>query len=291
MDAIKTTSLTKYYGKARGITDMNLTVKQGDFFGFIGPNGAGKSTTIRTLLGLISPTGGSAQILGIDITGQKEELLSRVGYMPSEASFYRNMRVRDIIKFSADLRRKDCRKEAERLCERLELDTGKRIRELSLGNRKKVSIVCALQHTPELYILDEPTSGLDPLMQREFYTILKERNLDGATIFVSSHILSEIQHYCKHAAVIRSGRLLASDSTENLGHTDTKRVQLRGVSTLPDLPYIKDVQADADSVSFLYGGNPNELLKALSSLELTDVTILEPDLEEIFMHYYTEEEP
>lgn len=291
MDAIKTISLTKYYGKARGITDMNLTVKQGDFFGFIGPNGAGKSTTIRTLLGLTSPTGGSAQILGIDITGQKEELLSRVGYMPSEASFYRNMRVRDVIKFSADLRRKDCRKEAERLCERLELDTGKRIRELSLGNRKKVSIVCALQHTPELYILDEPTSGLDPLMQREFYTILKERNLDGATIFVSSHILSEIQHYCKHAAVIRGGRLLASDSTENLGHTDTKRVQLRGVCTPPGLPYIKDVQADADSVSFLYGGNPNELLKALSSLELTDVTILEPDLEEIFMHYYTEEEP
>lgn len=291
MDAIKTISLTKYYGKARGITDMNLTVKQGDFFGFIGPNGAGKSTTIRTLLGLISPTGGSAQILGINITGQKEELLSRVGYMPSEASFYRNMRVRDIIKFSADLRRKDCRKEAERLCERLELDTGKRIRELSLGNRKKVSIVCALQHTPELYILDEPTSGLDPLMQREFYTILKERNLDGATIFVSSHILSEIQHYCKHAAVIRDGRLLASDSTENLGHTDTKRVRLRGVCTPPDLPYIKDVQADADSVSFLYGGNPNELLKALSSLKLTDVTILEPDLEEIFMHYYTEEEP
>lgn len=291
MDAIKTISLTKYYGKARGITDMNLTVKQGDFFGFIGPNGAGKSTTIRTLLGLISPTGGNAQILGIDITGQKEELLSRVGYMPSEASFYHNMRVRDVIKFSADLRRKDCRKEAERLCERLELDTGKRIRELSLGNRKKVSIVCALQHTPELYILDEPTSGLDPLMQREFYTILKERNLDGATIFVSSHILSEIQHYCKHAAVIRGGCLLASDSTENLGHTDTKRVRLSGVCTPPDLPHIKDIRTDKDSVSFLYGGNPNELIKALSSLKLTGITILEPDLEEIFMHYYTEEEP
>ncbi len=291
MDAIKTSSLTKYYGKALGITDMNLTVKQGDFFGFIGPNGAGKSTTIRTLLGLISPTGGSAQILGTDITGQKEELLSRVGYMPSEASFYRNMRVRDIIKFSAGLRRKDCRKEAERLCGRLELDTGKRIRELSLGNRKKVSIVCALQHKPELYILDEPTSGLDPLMQREFYTILKERNLDGATIFVSSHILSEIQHYCKHAAVIRKGRLLASDSTENLGHTDTKRVRLRGVCMPPKLPHIKDIRTDEDSVSFLYGGNPNELLKALSSLKLTDIAILEPDLEEIFMHYYTEEEP
>ena len=162
MDAIKTTSLTKYYGRARGITDMNLTVEQGDFFGFIGPNGAGKSTTIRTLLGLTSPSEGSAQILGMDISRQKEEILSHVGYMPSEASFYRNMRVRDVIGFSAELRRRDCRAEARNLCERLELDVNKKIRELSLGNRKKVSIVCALQHMPEVCILDEPTSGLDP---------------------------------------------------------------------------------------------------------------------------------
>lgn len=286
MDAIKTTSLTKYYGNSRGITDMNLTVAQGDFFGFIGPNGAGKSTTIRTLLGLIAPSQGSAQILGMDIRRQKEEILSRVGYMPSEASFYRNMRVGDVIKFSADMRRKDCRTKARNLCERLELDVNKKIRELSLGNRKKVSIVCALQHTPELCILDEPTSGLDPLMQRAFYAILEERNKDGATIFVSSHILSEVQRYCKHAAVIRAGRLLVSDSTQNLGHTDTKRVRLKGVKLPPDLPDMKDVQTDGDSVSFLYGGNLQDLLNVLTTLNLTDVSITEPDLEEIFMHYY-----
>ena len=286
MDAIKTTSLTKYYGRARGITDMNLTVEQGDFFGFIGPNGAGKSTTIRTLLGLTSPSEGSAQILGMDISRQKEEILSHVGYMPSEASFYRNMRVRDVIGFSAELRRRDCRAEARNLCERLELDVNKKIRELSLGNRKKVSIVCALQHTPELCILDEPTSGLDPLMQRAFYAILEERNKDGATIFVSSHILSEVQRYCKHAAVIRAGRLLVSDSTQNLGHTDTKRVRLKGVKLPPDLPNMKDVQTDGDSVSFLYGGNLQDLLNVLTTLNLTDVSITEPDLEEIFMHYY-----
>jgi len=286
MDAIKTTSLTKYYGNSRGITDMNLTVAQGDFFGFIGPNGAGKSTTIRTLLGLIAPSKGSAQILGMDIRRQKEEILSRVGYMPSEASFYRNMRVGDVIKFSADMRRKDCRTKARNLCERLELDVNKKIRELSLGNRKKVSIVCALQHTPELCILDEPTSGLDPLMQRAFYAILEERNKDGATIFVSSHILSEVQRYCKHAAVIRAGRLLVSDSTQNLGHTDTKRVRLKGVKLPPDLPDMKDVQTDGDSVSFLYGGNLQDLLNVLTTLNLTDVSITEPDLEEIFMHYY-----
>lgn len=286
MDAIKTTSLTKYYGRARGITDMNLTVEQGDFFGFIGPNGAGKSTTIRTLLGLTSPSEGSAQILGMDISRQKEEILSHVGYMPSEASFYRNMRVRDVIGFSAELRRRDCRAEARNLCERLELDVNKKIRELSLGNRKKVSIVCALQHMPEVCILDEPTSGLDPLMQREFYSILEERNKNGATIFVSSHILSEVQRYCRHAAVIREGRLLVSDSTQNLGHTDTKRIRLRGAKLPLELPDMKDVQTDGDSVSFLYGGSLKDLLHVLARLSLTDVSITEPDLEEIFMHYY-----
>ena len=286
MDAIKTTDLTKYYGKSRGITDLNLTVAQGDFFGFIGPNGAGKSTTIRTLLGLIAPSGGSAQILGMDIRRQKEEICSHVGYMLSEASFYRSMRVRDVIKFSADLRRRDCRAEAKNLCERLELDVNKKIRELSLGNRKKVSIVCALQHIPALCILDEPTSGLDPLMQREFYSILEERNKGGATIFVSSHVLSEIQRYCRHAAVIREGRLLASDSTKRLGHTDTKRVRLRGAKLPLGLPDMKDVQTDGDSVSFLYGGNLKDLLNVLAGLSLTDISITEPDLEEIFMHYY-----
>lgn len=290
MDAIRTNSLTKYYGRARGITDMNLTVEQGDFFGFIGPNGAGKSTTIRILLGLIAPSSGSAQVLGMDISRQKETILSHVGYMPSEASFYRNMRVRDVIKFSADLRRKDCRAEAQTLCERLELDVNRKIHELSLGNRKKVSIVCALQHMPRLCILDEPTSGLDPLMQREFYAILEERSKNGATIFVSSHILSEVQRYCRHAAIIREGRLLALDSTKNLGHTDTKRVRLRGAGRISDrlssLLNLKDLQIDGDSVSFLYSGSLKELLNTLATLPLSDASITEPDLEEIFMHYY-----
>ncbi|MCI8494843.1 MAG: ABC transporter ATP-binding protein [Lachnospiraceae bacterium] len=289
MDAIKTTSLSKYYGSSRGIIDMNLIVEQGDFFGFIGPNGAGKSTTIRTLLGLIAPSSGSAQLLGMDITRQKESILSHVGYMPSEASFYPNMKVQDIIKFSADLRHRDCHSEAQILCERLGLNVSKRIRELSLGNRKKVSIVCALQHMPELCILDEPTSGLDPLMQREFYAILEERNTNGATIFVSSHILSEIQRYCRHAAVIRKGRLLALDSTERLGHTDTKRVTLKGVNALPNLPHIKNITTDGDTLSFLYDGKLKELLNALTALPLTDISITEPDLEEIFLHYYEEE--
>lgn len=289
MKAITTNNLTKYYGKSRGIVDVNLSVEEGDFFGFIGPNGAGKSTTIRTLMGLISPTAGSAQIMGMDVCKDKTRVLSCVGYLPSEAMFYNGMRVRDILRLSADLRKKDCHDEAGKLCDRLELDITRKIDELSLGNRKKVGIVCAMQHRPELYILDEPTSGLDPLMQREFYALLKERNDEGATIFLSSHILSEVQRYCRHAAVIRDGRILVSDSVENLGHTGAKRVTLQGVNEPPELAQIRDVHKSPDSISFLYSGKPDLLFKALSGLPITDITIAEPDLEEIFMHYYAKE--
>ena len=212
MKAIQTTNLTKYYGKARGIIDLDLSVEQGEFFGFIGPNGAGKSTTIRTLLGLIAPTSGEARIFEKDIVKDHISVLEQIGYLPSEAVFYPGMRVKDVLKLSANLRKKDCAEEAKKLCDRLQLDSSRNVDDLSFGNRKKVGIVCALQSNPELLILDEPTSGLDPLMQREFFELLKERNRDGATVFLSSHVLSEVQKYCTHAAVIREGRLLISDS-------------------------------------------------------------------------------
>ena len=291
MTAILTRKLTKCYGRRRGITELDLSVSDGDFFGFIGPNGAGKSTTIRTLLGLLPPTGGAAEIFGRDIRRDKREILSEVGYLPSEAMFYQGLRVRDILRLSADLRRKDCRKEAARLCERLELDVSRKISELSLGNRKKAGIVCALQHKPRLYVLDEPTSGLDPLIQREFYEILKERNEEGATVFLSSHILSEVQRYCTHAAIIRGGRLLVSDRVERLGHTGAKRVNVCGISSPPALDGIRNAQRSGDSVSFLYSGSPQKLLAALAPLPVTDFTVSEPDLEEIFLHYYEKPGP
>ncbi len=289
MNVIQTSSLTKYYGKSRGIIDINLVVPEGDFFGFIGPNGAGKSTTIRTLLGLIAPTSGTAKLLGKDILKQKKEILADIGYMPSEANFYSGMKVQDIIRYSAELRGKNCQTEAGCLCDRLELDTKKKIKELSLGNRKKVSIVCALQHNPRLCILDEPTSGLDPLMQREFYAILEERNKQGTTIFLSSHVLSEIQRYCKHAAVIREGKILISDSIDRLSQTYAKRVTIRGITEIPTLTGIKDIKTSGDTMNFLYSGELTPLLHMLAELSLTDVNISEPDLEEIFMHYYREE--
>lgn len=288
MNAIETNKLTKYYGKSRGIIDLDLAVEQGEFFGFIGPNGAGKSTTIRTLLGLIQPTTGSARILGKDILTEKEAILAQVGYLPSEAMFYSGMRVMDVIKLSADLRKKDCRKEAENLCRRLDLDTSKKVEELSFGNRKKVSIVCALQHKPAVCILDEPTSGLDPLMQREFFSILKERHEQGTTIFLSSHILSEIQRNCTRAAIIREGRIIACDSVEVLGRTNAKRIHIQGDLDLSSLSGIKDLKRSEHGMSFLFGGDINELIRALSGQDIHDLSIAEPDLEEIFMHYYVD---
>ncbi|WP_298483819.1 ABC transporter ATP-binding protein [uncultured Ruminococcus sp.] len=286
MKVIATNHLTKNYGKNRGITDLNLTVEEGDFFGFMGPNGAGKSTTIRTLLGLIFPTSGTAEIFGKDIIRQKTEILADVGYMPSEATFYSGMRVRDIISFSAKMRRTDCAHEAKILCERLALDTEKRVEELSLGNRKKVSIVCALQHKPRLCILDEPTSGLDPLMQKEFFEILKERNSEGATIFLSSHVLSEIQRHCSRAAIIKEGKLIALDSVENLSKTNAKRVTLHGVHTVPEELSPRSLETSDDYVTFLYSGDIRKLLHTVQQLPAYDMTITDPDLDEIFLHFY-----
>lgn len=257
MEAIRTVELTKYYGKARGIIELNLTVEKGECFGFIGPNGAGKSTTIRTLLGLISPTAGSARIFGRDIAAEKEAILKDVGYLPSEALFYSGMKVRDILKLSADMRRKDCSAEAKKLCERLELDTSRKAEELSFGNRKKVAIVCALQSNPDLLILDEPTGGLDPLMQREFFEIIRERNHKGATVFLSSHILSEVQKNCTRAAVIREGEIIACDSVDALSKTNARRVTVHGSVDLEALDGIRDIRSDDKSVSFLYSGDMN----------------------------------
>ena len=274
MNAIETVKLTKTYGKSRGINELDLKVAKGDFFGFIGPNGAGKSTTIRTLLGLIQPTSGSAKVLGYDIVEEKDKILSATGYLPSEINFYSGMKVSEAIKYSAALRKADCAEKSAKLSERLGLDLNKKVDELSLGNRKKVGIVCAIQHSPELLILDEPTSGLDPLMQREFFDILSEENERGATIFFSSHILSEVQTYCRSAAFIKDGRLIISDKVENLEDTGTKKVTVKTAAGIQE---------------YLYKGEVTALLKELAEKKPIDVTITEPSLEEIFMNYYKEE--
>lgn len=288
MEAIKIENLTKYYGKARGVEQISLSVAEGEFFGFIGPNGAGKSTTIRTLLGLIGPTSGGASVLGLDIVKDREKILAQVGYLPSEAVFYSGMRVKDVLKLSADMRKNNCREAAEELCRRLQLDTARKVEDLSFGNRKKVAIVCALQHDPGLLILDEPTSGLDPLMQKEFFEILRERNEKGTTVFLSSHILSEIQRNCTHAAIIRAGRIIACDSVDALSKTSARRVVIHGSVVLDGLEGIRDREDNGETISFLYNREMDCLLKVLAAGHITDLSVSEPDLEEIFMHYYEE---
>lgn len=292
MYAIETNNLTKYYGKARGIIDLNLKVKEGDIFGFIGPNGSGKSTTIRVLLNMIHPTSGEAFVFGKDVTKESKAVLGEIGYMPSEAQFYAGMKVGEVIKLAADLHRMDCSSEAKRLCERFQLDIKKKVEDLSLGNRKKVSIVCALQHEPRLAILDEPTSGLDPLMQKEFFEVLKEKNKKGSTIFFSSHVLPEIQNHCHNAAIIREGKLIKVATVEELTKTSAKVVTLSNAGDLHILSSsnikagIANVEHMSGGVRFLYKGDIRELLNQLQSEAFTDITITEPSLDEIFMHFY-----
>lgn len=273
-NAIEIKGLTKSYGKHRGVKNISLEVKAGDMFGFLGPNGAGKSTTIRSMLGLIHFQSGEVRLLGMEAGKQQKEILSQVGYMPSEAMFYPSMKGKDVIRFAARARKKDCMKEAERLCRLLQVDGERKIEELSLGNRKKVSIVCALQHRPRLLILDEPTSGLDPLMQEVFFELLLEYNRQGTTCFLSSHVLSEVKNYCKNAAIIKDGSILRADTVENLSKSDLRLVKLK---------------EDGEVKEFSYTGNMKDLLVKLAERNVEDLLIEEPSLEELFVHYYETE--
>lgn len=272
--AIEIKSLTKTYGKQRGVEELSLSVREGDIYGFLGPNGAGKSTTIRCLLGMLRFQQGEITLLGKDNRKQIKEILSETGYLPSETYFYPDMRVSEVIRLAADARGADCREETDRLCGLLEVDTTKRIRELSLGNRKKVGIVCAMQHRPRLLILDEPTSGLDPLMQEVFFRLLLEYNAQGATVFLSSHVLSEVRRYCKNATIIRQGRVVRTDTVENLASSKLRRVLLR---------------EHGQEQEFTYTGDMGELIRQLADREIEDLLIEEPPLDELFLHYYEQE--
>lgn len=269
--AIEIQGLTKTYGKNRGVENISLCVEEGDIFGFLGPNGAGKSTTIRSMLGLLHFQKGEIKMLRMNSEKQQKEILAKVGYMPSEAMFYPSMKAKEVIRFAADARETDCREEAERICDLLEVNKEKKIEELSLGNRKKVSIVCAMQHKPKLLILDEPTSGLDPLMQEAFFKLILEYNRQGTTCFLSSHVLSEVKRYCKNAAIIREGKIIRTDSVENLSKSNLRRIK---------------IWQQGSEREFSYTGDMKELIHKLEGMEFEDVLIEEPSLDELFMHYY-----
>jgi ABC-2 type transport system ATP-binding protein len=293
MNVIEISHLTKSYGKSRGISDVSFSVAKGEIFGFIGPNGAGKSTTIRTVLGLIHPDSGTATIFGKDCFKEGPQILNEIGYLPSEVFYYEGMKVIDLLNYSASFYKKDCRQRIRELSETMNLDLNKKIDDLSFGNKKKVGIVQGLLHSPELIILDEPTSGLDPLMQQKFFELLKQENEKGATILLSSHILSEVQRLCHRVAIIKAGKVIKVETMDNLISDNYKRFKIDTAETVPDdfflLPGVSDLKVEINSHSFLFKGDVNDITRRLALIKITNIYAGEPDLEEIFMHYYKEE--
>ncbi len=291
MNVISTDKLTKYYGENRGIIDVSLNVSEGEVYGFIGPNGAGKSTTIRALLSLIFPTSGSAKIFGKDCYEYAPEIKQEIGYLPSEVFYYDKMKVSDLLKYAASFYNRDCLKRTAELVDIMELDTSRKISELSFGNKKKVGIVQGLMHSPKLILLDEPTSGLDPLMQQKFFELVREENARGATIFFSSHILAEVQKLCTRVAIIKDGAIIKEDDINSLSEDKYKRVNIRASKSIENPFNYEGVtnltrNEQGNTTSFMYKGDINLILKELSKIKVDDITINEPSLEEIFMHYY-----
>jgi ABC-2 type transport system ATP-binding protein len=289
MKIVDIKNLTKTYNKNRGIMNLTFSIEEGEIFGFIGPNGAGKSTTIRTLLNFIYPTSGSATIFGKDIIKQSKEIRQNVGYLPSEVHYYDDMKVVDLLKYSAGFYKKFNSKRMKDLAERLDLDLNKKIEDLSFGNRKKVGIVQALLHEPKLLILDEPTSGLDPLMQNTFFELLTVEREKGTTIIFSSHILSEVQKMCDRVAIIKEGQLVKVETIENLTKNNLKNIKIIFEQTEPmdlELEGIVKKEINENEMTFLYSGDIKALLNKLNTLPVNDLFIQEPTLEEVFMHYY-----
>lgn len=289
---IDITDLSKFYGKARGIEHINLQINEGEIFGFIGPNGAGKSTTIRILMNLIFPTAGSARIMGMDVIKETKKIKNHVGYIPSDANAYTSMDVHEFLSYCLHFySTENGEKRISELLEMFGLEPDRKIAELSLGNRKKVSIIQSLLHNPKLLILDEPTTGLDPLMQSVFFELLRSENKKGMTIFFSSHILSEVQILCRRVAIIKSGKIIQVEDIENLRKKQLKKVSVefgdpaeKARFTIPGIERI--ITTPSNLLSFMYSGTVEDLVNFLSNKKLNNLTIEEPSLDEIFLHYY-----
>jgi ABC-2 type transport system ATP-binding protein len=284
--------LSKFYGRARGIEHVNLEIGEGEIFGFIGPNGAGKSTTIRILLNLIFPSGGSARIMGMDVIRDTKKIKRSVGYVPSDGTAYPSMDVHEFLSYC--MRFYEVENGENRIAELsalFELDLKRKNAELSMGNRKKVSIVQSLLHNPKLLILDEPTMGLDPLMQAGLFELLRSENQKGMTIFFSSHTLSEVQLLCKRVAIIKEGKIIALEDIKTLRNKQLKRVHILFGEQLNEQDFSirgidRIITRLGNKLSFMYSGDINELVSSLAGRKIVNLTIEEPSLEEIFLHYY-----
>jgi ABC-2 type transport system ATP-binding protein len=288
---IELEKLTKSYGPHRGIIDVDLAVNQGEIFGFLGPNGAGKTTTIRTLLDLIRPTSGRALVFGIESSANSAAIHRRIGYIPGEFALYDRLTGGQTLEYFANLRGGVDRAYQKSLIERFELDPSRRFREYSKGNKQKVGIVIALQHRPELLVLDEPTSGLDPLVQQSFFATLRESVTGGATVFLSSHILSEVEKSADRVAIIREGRIVKLDTVEGLRDLAHHQVELRFAGPVPasdfeSLPGVSDLVADDHVLRMRVAGAITPVVRAAAKYELLDFVSREPSLEETFLAQY-----
>ena len=291
MNIIETEKLTKSYGSHRGIIEVDLAVEEGEIFGFLGPNGAGKTTTIRTLLDLIRPTSGVARVFGVDSSADPVAIHRRVGYLPGEFTLYDRLTGAQHLEYFANLRGGVDRAYQAELIERLDLDPSRKFKEYSKGNKQKVGLVVALQHRPELLVLDEPTGGLDPLIQQSFFEILKEAVAAGASVFLSSHILSEVEKTCQRVAIIREGRLVRVGTVDALRDLAHHQVELRFAGDVPaavfaGLPGVSDVIVDDHVLRLRVSGAITPVVQAAAGYELLDFVSREPSLEETFLAQY-----
>jgi ABC-2 type transport system ATP-binding protein len=288
---IETQKLTKSYGTHRGIVDIDLTVAEGEAFGFLGPNGAGKTTTIRTLLDHLRPTSGKAFVFGIETTVDPVAIHRRIGYLPGEFALYDKLTGGQTIDYFANLRGGVDKVYQSDLIRRLDLDTSRKFKEYSKGNKQKVGLVAALQHRPDLLMLDEPTSGLDPLVQQTFFEIIREAKAEGRTVFLSSHILSEVERTCDRVAIIRDGRLVKVDRVEALRDLAHHQVELRFAGDVPvaafsGLPGVGDVVAEDHVLRMRVSGSIAPVVREAARYELLDFVSREPSLEETFLAEY-----
>ena len=280
--------LKKYYGESRGTEDVSLTINKGDIYGFIGPNGAGKSTTIRTLLGLINKTSGEIYINGKEFDKDDIELKKKIGYLPSEIHLYDDMTIKDIFNYHMSFYDKDPSERRKELVDLLKVDEEKKIEDLSLGNQKKVGIILALMHDPEILILDEPTSGLDPIMQNIFHEILLKEKAKGTTILYSSHILSEVSSICDRIGFIKDGVIIKEDSIDNIkkDHFTYLIISSKDKEDIKKDLNLKVIKEDDNEVKFINNMNPNDVISKLSKYDIDRLLIEEISLEDLFIHYY-----
>lgn len=290
-DVILTESLTKSYGSSRGVVELSFAVQPGEVFGYLGPNGAGKTTTIRTLMDFIRPTSGHSEVFGLDSRTGREEIHRRTGYLPGEMALYGKLTGGEYLGFFAELRGGVDRAEVSRLAERLDCDLSVRIQALSHGNRQKIGLIQAFMHRPELLVLDEPTQGLDPLVQQEFNAMIEETRSDGRSVFLSSHVMPEVEHLCDRVGIIREGRLVAVEDVGDLKARAVRTIDIHfarpvAAEEFARLPSVRDVEAQGDALHLTVMGPVDAVIKAAARFEVIDLTGREPTLEDVFLTYY-----